>query len=79
MQDIIFNRNNMKTKVFLALIITSLVSCNEVDKLLTFNVTNQASFTVNSGFVMNFPLEIPTQMFRQTHHQILVITIPEPI
>lgn len=50
----------MKTKIFLAVIITSLISCNKIDELLTFNVTNQASFTVNSGFLVNSPLEIPT-------------------
>ncbi|WP_395056015.1 hypothetical protein [Flavobacterium sp.] len=50
----------MKTKIFLVIIITSLVSCNQIDKLLTFSITNQASFTVNSGFVVNSPFEIPT-------------------
>ncbi|SFA88211.1 hypothetical protein SAMN05660845_0790 [Flavobacterium swingsii] len=50
----------MKTKIFLAIIITSLISCNKIDELLTFSVTNQASFTVNSGFLVNSPLEIPT-------------------
>ena len=50
----------MKTKIFLTLIITSLISCNKIDELLTFSITNQASFTVNSGFVVNSPFEIPT-------------------
>ncbi|MEO8235470.1 MAG: hypothetical protein ABI549_08665 [Flavobacterium sp.] len=50
----------MKSKIFLAIIIASFISCSQIDKLLTFSVTNQASFTVSSGFVINSPLEIPT-------------------
>lgn len=52
----------MKTRIVIAIItpILFLLSCNEVDKLLTFNVTNQASFTISSGFPINSPIDIPT-------------------
>lgn len=42
---------------FLALIT---VSCNELDKLLTFTISNQTTFKVNSGFLINSPTEIAT-------------------
>lgn len=52
----------MKTKILIAIAtpILFLLSCNEVDKLLTFSVSNQASFTIISGFPINSPIDIPT-------------------
>ena len=52
----------MKTRIIIAIItpILFLLSCNEVDKLLTFEVTNRSSFTVTSGIPLNSPIDIPT-------------------
>lgn len=52
----------MKTRIVIAIVtpILFLLSCNEVDKLLTFSVTNQSSFTIASGFPLNSPIDIPT-------------------
>lgn len=52
----------MKKRILLAIAtpILFFLSCNEVDKLLTFTVTNQATFTVYSGFPINSPIDIPT-------------------
>ena len=52
----------MKTKkitiiAFLALLT---VSCNEIDKLLTFSISNEATFKVNTGLPINAPTEIAT-------------------
>lgn len=51
----------MKTAKFTILAILALitVSCNEVDKLLTFTISEQTSFKVNSG-VPNTPFEVAT-------------------
>ncbi|HKO75632.1 MAG TPA: hypothetical protein VJU52_00325 [Flavobacterium sp.] len=53
----------MKTKKFtilaiLALIITA--SCSEVDKLLTFTISDQTTFKINSGLPFNSPFEVAT-------------------
>jgi hypothetical protein len=52
----------MKTKAIIVLAILSLfiVSCNEVDKLLTFNISNQTTFTIESGLPFNSPFEVAT-------------------
>ena len=52
----------MKTKkitiiAFLALLT---ISCNEIDKLLTFTISNEATFKVNTGLPINSPSEVPT-------------------
>lgn len=52
----------MKTKsialAILLLIMNS--SCSEVDKLLTFTISNETSFKINSGLPFNSPFEVPT-------------------
>lgn len=50
----------MKTKKWIGIIAAFLLlfSCSEVDKLLDFNIFNQASFTVQGGFPINSPLDI---------------------
>lgn len=50
----------MKTKKWIGIIAAFLFlfSCNEVDKLLDFNIFNQASFTIEGGFPINSPLDI---------------------
>ena len=52
----------MKTIRFtiVALLALVTVSCNEIDKLLTFTISNQTTFKVNSGFLVNSPAEIAT-------------------
>lgn len=52
----------MKTKAVIVLAILSLfiASCNEVDKLLTFNISNQTTFKINSGLPFNSPFEVAT-------------------
>ncbi len=52
----------MKTKIFTILTVFSLliISCNAVDKLLTFTISNETSFQIQSGFLIDSPLEIPT-------------------
>lgn len=52
----------MKTKTITVLAILALfiVSCNEVDKLLTFNISNQTTFKINSGLPFNSPFEVAT-------------------
>lgn len=52
----------MKTKtiVISALIFILTVSCNEVDKLLTFTISDETSFNINSGLPFDTPFEVPT-------------------
>lgn len=52
----------MKSKPVLIIAFISLfiTSCNEVDKLLTFTISDQASFTINSGLPFDTPFEAPT-------------------
>lgn len=52
----------MKTKKFaiIAFIALLTVSCSEIDKLLTFTISNQTTFKVNSTFPVNFPTEVLT-------------------
>ncbi|TRX37459.1 hypothetical protein FNW52_05715 [Flavobacterium sp. ZT3R18] len=52
----------MKTKAITVLAILSLfiVSCSEVDKLLTFTISNQTTFKINSGLPINSPFEVAT-------------------
>jgi hypothetical protein len=52
----------MKTKTIIFITILSLfiASCNEVDKLLTFTISNQTSFTINSGLPVTTPFEVAT-------------------
>lgn len=50
----------MKTWVGITAAILLFVSCNAVDKLLTFNIYNQSSFTIDGGLPINSPLDIFT-------------------
>lgn len=52
----------MKTKTIAitALIFLLTISCNEVDKLLTFTISDETSFKVDAGSSLNIPFEIPT-------------------
>ena len=52
----------MKTKknTIIAILALFTVSCSEVDKLLTFTISNQTTFTVNSGLPFNSPFEVAT-------------------
>jgi hypothetical protein len=52
----------MKTKAITVLAILALfiVSCSEVDKLLTFTISNQTTFKINSGIPFNSPFEVAT-------------------
>jgi hypothetical protein len=52
----------MKTKAITVLAILALfiVSCSEVDKLLTFTISNQTTFKINSGLPFNSPFDVPT-------------------
>ena len=53
---------NMKKRILIAVVapVLLLLSCNEIDKLLTFSVYNEGSFRVESGLPINSPFEIPT-------------------
>jgi hypothetical protein len=48
-----------KLAVFFVFIL-SILSCNTLDKLLTFSINNETEFTINSGFIVNSPLEVAT-------------------
>lgn len=50
----------MKIKILTSITAAFLLflSCNEVDKLLDFNIFNQSSFTIDGGFPINSPLDI---------------------
>ena len=52
----------MKTKkiTILVLLVLLIISCSEVDKLLTFNISNQTTFTINNGLPFNSPFEVAT-------------------
>jgi hypothetical protein len=54
----------MKTRkiTIIAMAILSLfaVSCNEVDKLLTFSISDEATFTINSGLSIDTPFDVAT-------------------
>jgi hypothetical protein len=52
----------MKTKknTILVLLALMIVSCSEVDKLLTFSISDQTTFKVNSGLPFNSPFEVAT-------------------
>jgi len=54
----------MKTKkiTFIAIAVLSLlaISCNEVDKLLTFTISDEATFTINSGLSIDTPFDVAT-------------------
>jgi hypothetical protein len=52
----------MKTKAvsILAILALFIVSCSEVDKLLTFTISNQTTFKINSGIPFNSPFEVAT-------------------
>lgn len=49
-----------KTFTYIAFLALLIVSCNEVDKLLTFTISNQTEFKINSGIPFNTPFEVPT-------------------
>jgi len=42
------------------LLLTVLISCNKVDDLLTFNISDEATFTVESTALVNVPIPVPT-------------------
>lgn len=52
----------MKIKRITAIIILAflIVSCSVIDRLLTFTVSNQTSFKIDSGFPLNIASEITT-------------------
>jgi hypothetical protein len=52
----------MKSKIIITSIILSLFtfSCNTVDDLLTFTISNQTDIEIKSGFPINAPFEIAT-------------------
>ena len=54
----------MKTRkiIIIAIAVLSLfaVSCNEVDKLLTFSISDEATFTINSGLPAGIPFNAAT-------------------
>lgn len=52
----------MKTKAIAitALLFLLTISCDEVDKLLTFKITNETSFKIDAGSSLNIPFEVPT-------------------
>lgn len=52
----------MKTKIIAitALIFLLTISCNEVDKLLTFNISDDVTFKINSGLPFDTPFEVAT-------------------
>jgi len=64
LQKISLNPQNkkMKTKRFaiIALLALFTISCSELDKLLTFTISNQTTFNINSSFPVNFPTEVVT-------------------
>lgn len=50
----------IKTIVITALISLLTISCDEVDKLLTFNISDEATFKINSGLPFDTPFEVAT-------------------
>lgn len=52
----------MKTKILSFLLLSSLflTSCDPLENLLTFYISDEATFSVNSGLPINSPIEIPT-------------------
>ncbi|MBW4359970.1 hypothetical protein [Flavobacterium taihuense] len=52
----------MKSKKITIIAILSLlvISCNAVDQLLTFTISNQTTFKINSGLPFNSPFEVAT-------------------
>jgi hypothetical protein len=52
----------MKARIIIAIAVPVLflLSCNEIDKLLTFSIYNNGTFRVQSGFPINSPIEVPT-------------------
>lgn len=54
----------MKTKkitiIAIAILCLFTISCNEVDKLLTFTISNEAKFKINSGLSVDTPFDIAT-------------------
>lgn len=49
----------IKSIVLLSFISIILISCDKIDKLLTFNVSDTAVFTIPSSTGINLPLSIP--------------------
>ena len=50
----------VKTYAVLTLLTFFVFSCSVVDKLLTFNISNETSFKIESGFPLNLASEIIT-------------------
>lgn len=52
----------MKTKKITILVVLALfiLSCSEVDKLLTFTISDQTTFKINSGILFDSPFEVAT-------------------
>lgn len=65
-QNFIFLRHpiylNMKTKfLYLSVLLSFLiVSCDVLDRLLTFEVHDQTTFSINTGLPFNSPFDVPT-------------------
>jgi hypothetical protein len=47
-----------KTTVITAFLMLLIVSCDEVDKLLTFNISDDVTFEINSGLPFDTPFEV---------------------
>ena len=52
----------MKNTLFtvISILFLTIVSCSQVDDLLTFTITNEASFDIKSGSIINSPIEVAT-------------------
>jgi hypothetical protein len=52
----------MKFKIILSALLLGLLafSCNAIDDLLTFTISNKADIQIKSGFPINAPFEVPT-------------------
>lgn len=52
----------MKIKILSICLLTSLLftSCDVLDNLLTFDISDETTFSVNSGLPVNSPFEVPT-------------------
>jgi len=48
------------TTITAFLMLLFLASCEVVDRLLTFNISNSVTFTINSGVPIDSPLDVPT-------------------
>lgn len=52
--------NSMKNLILIFTGLFCLISCNKIDDLLTFSISDETQFTVSSGLPINLPFEIAT-------------------